>query len=272
MTDGSHSNWQEELGARVAEEAARQASLVLGGRLRAAYAIGSLAHGGFLARTSDVDVGLIVRGGTISAEANRRIVLATRESCPGELGELLSLHWTDWEHLGAGSAPGRFRPLDRTDLLRHGRLLMGNDRRGSVVEPTRPVRLADITRFTLQVLGSRENLALLRDPVAFRDRGHRRAAKAVLFPVRLLWHVETDSLGSHEEGAAWYSSHDWGAANLVTAALHWRRTGRLEAEGLDGLLAQIQIPYRRLVEALLRHTQKDTPELRSGLLALSRAL
>ena len=221
-----------------------------------------------MATTSDVDVGLIVDGGTISPEVHRRIVLATRERCPGELSELLSLHWTDWEYVGADRAPGRFRPLDRADLLRHGRLLMGEDLRGLAVEPARPVRLADITSFTLQVLGSTENMALLRDPAALPDRGHRRASKTVLVPVRLLWHVETDSLGSYEAAAVWHRGQGGPDADLVSAALGWRRSGCIKGQGLDALLHQIRIPYRRLVEALLQHTPNGEPELRSALRTL----
>ena len=268
MTDGSDQESQEVLGTEVAREVAQQARLVLGERVQAAYAIGSLAHGGFVATTSDVDVGLIVDGGAMSPQMHRRIVLTTRERCPGALSELLSLHWTDWEHVGADSAPGRFRPLDRTDLLRHGRLLMGEDRRGLAVEPARPARLADITSFTLQVLGSTENMSLLRDPAALCDRGHRRASKAVLLPVRLLWHVETDCLGSHEAAAAWHRTQGGAEADLVAAALGWRRSGRIQGQGLDALLRQIQIPYRRLVEALLRHIPNGEAELRSSLRTL----
>jgi predicted nucleotidyltransferase len=47
-------------GERVLSDAVDAYRVALGGRLLAAYALGSLAHGGFSALVSDVDLGLIV--------------------------------------------------------------------------------------------------------------------------------------------------------------------------------------------------------------------
>jgi hypothetical protein len=47
-------------GERVLAEAAEAYRVALGDRLLAAYALGSLAHGGFSELVSDIDLGLIV--------------------------------------------------------------------------------------------------------------------------------------------------------------------------------------------------------------------
>jgi predicted nucleotidyltransferase len=49
-----------EQGEAVLEEAVTASKETLGARLLAAYALGSLAHGGFAPLASDVDLGLVL--------------------------------------------------------------------------------------------------------------------------------------------------------------------------------------------------------------------
>jgi predicted nucleotidyltransferase len=96
-------------GERVLAEAAEAFRVALGDRLLAAYALGSLAHGGFSELVSDIDLGLIVsdplRPGddeTIEAIAET----AKRKRSP--LHERLSVFWGTPTTLRGEQKGGRF--------------------------------------------------------------------------------------------------------------------------------------------------------------------
>src|SRR5712692_5880607 len=77
----------------------------LGAELIGIYLIGSLAHGGFSARYSDVDVALVTQAGLApDALEGLRADAAMRSA---ELARKLSVFWTD-----RGFSLGRFPPLD----------------------------------------------------------------------------------------------------------------------------------------------------------------
>jgi hypothetical protein len=66
----------------------------LGDRLLAAYALGSLAHGGFSALVSDIDLGLIVRDPLRSNDAQTIEAIAETEKAKGStLHGRLSVFW-----------------------------------------------------------------------------------------------------------------------------------------------------------------------------------
>jgi hypothetical protein len=82
----------------------------LGARLIAAYALGSLAHGGFSALVSDVDLGLILQD---PLKANDRLTIdrvarSVRAGGPG-LHERLSVFWGTPSTLAGQDGGGRFR-------------------------------------------------------------------------------------------------------------------------------------------------------------------
>jgi len=84
----------------------------LGQRLFGIYLIGSLAHGGFSARYSDIDMALIAEGRLRPGEiylVNRK---AAKRSAP--FSSRLSLFWAN-QYFSAG----RFPPLDRVDYIDH---------------------------------------------------------------------------------------------------------------------------------------------------------
>jgi len=93
------------------------------------YLLGSLAHGGFNRRYSDIDVGLITEDGITESDINAMRDAATRLSAT--LAPKLSLFWADRQF-----SLGRFPPLDRLDYLDHAVALVQRDR----INPTRPTR------------------------------------------------------------------------------------------------------------------------------------
>ena len=104
----------------------------LGERLAGVYLIGSLAHGGYSVRYSDIDIALIVDDALSSGEIDT--VHANVAAYSTELAARYSLFWAD-----AKFSVGRFPPLDRIDYLDHAVPLL--ERRH--LEPERP-SLAEI--------------------------------------------------------------------------------------------------------------------------------
>ncbi|MEE9194517.1 MAG: hypothetical protein V3U44_01650, partial [Alphaproteobacteria bacterium] len=80
----------------------------LGAELLGVYLLGSLAHGGFNRRYSEIDMAVIAENGL--AEDLREEVLTEAARLSPALAPKLSLFWTD-----RGFAIGRFPPLDRAD-------------------------------------------------------------------------------------------------------------------------------------------------------------
>jgi len=115
-------------GETVLAEAAESYRNALGERLIAAYALGSLAHGGFSPLVSDIDLGLIVSDPVRLEDAETIQAIADREKAKGSpLHKRISVFWGTPATLSGESDGGRFPPLDRLDLIESGRPLFGSD-------------------------------------------------------------------------------------------------------------------------------------------------
>ena len=103
-------------GETVLAEAAESYRGALGERLIAAYALGSLAHGGFSPLVSDIDLGLIVRDPARPEDAETIQAIAESEKAKGSpLHERISVFWGTPSTLRGESDGGRFPPLDRLE-------------------------------------------------------------------------------------------------------------------------------------------------------------
>ena len=214
----------------------------LGSRLIAGYALGSLAHGGFSALVSDVDLGLILQD-PLRAPDRLTIQQVARSVRAGgtALDERLSVFWGTPSTLRGQGRGGRFPPLDRLDLLDYGRLLTGQDARSGVARPDQAELLVAGAEFALGYLGGARNLpGRLRDwarlrprddtvlneiraPSRLVSRGPRRLTKIVLFPVRFLFTAQTGQVGTNALAAGHYlASAHAPATTLVASALAWR--------------------------------------------------
>ncbi len=192
---------EDRLGDDVLRDAVEASRKGLGDRLVAAYTLGSLAHGGFSALVSDVDLGLVLayslRPGdddvvqaiadTVKRGERRQFTAACRSS--GARSSTL-----------CGQVEGgRFPALDRLDPLEHGRLLLGNDIRGDTAWPAPTELLIVGAEFALDFLAGRRTSAdsrlgsmvpgedaprKIRQPELPTNRGPRRLTKIILFPVR----------------------------------------------------------------------------------------
>jgi hypothetical protein len=147
-----------EPGWRVARVACQRANAALGARLISAYAIGSLAHGGFAPDVSDIDIAVLV---------------------------------------GAPPEAARLGAIDRLDLIEHGVLMHGIDRRAdNGVRPTCDELVAETAAFLSYWETQR------RDPDELIASGARVLTKQVLFPVRLLYTHATGRAGANQDARA----------------------------------------------------------------------
>jgi hypothetical protein len=234
-----------EQGHTVLAEAVAAYAQALGERPVAAYALGSLAHGGFSPLVSDVDLALILADPLRPTDSETVATVARGlKAKDSALHDRLSVFWGTLSSLGGRVPGGRFPPLDRLDLLEHGRLLRGEDVRNGLVPPGRDELLVAGALFALeylaglvvgppheerpgQALGSmhrgEDAVEEIRCPELLLARGVRRLTKLVLFPVRFLFTAETGRVGTNAAAVDHYLAADAppGAA-LVAAALVWR--------------------------------------------------
>lgn len=210
-------------GDDVLADAVRAGRESLGGRLLAAYALGSLAHGGFSPLVSDVDVALILADPIRPSDPAALLSMAEDVRSAGSpLHARLSVFWGTPASLAGHAAGGRFPPLDRLCLLEHGRLLTGTELRTGLPPPDRTDLLVAGAEFALEALAS-DVPAQARRPELLLAAGIRWTTKIVLFPVRFLFTAETGREGTNDAAAAHYIARpDAPGAALVSAALGWR--------------------------------------------------
>jgi hypothetical protein len=248
-------------GEAVLAQALAAYRTALGPRLVAAYALGSLAHGGFSPLVSDVDLGLVLADPfRIKDRFTIRSVASAVRAGGSPLHQRLSVFWGTPSTLQGRVSGGRFPPLDRLDLLEYGRLLAGADARDGVARPGRAELLVAGAEFALGALGGDPDLAErvkglvtrgqrdddpvreVRTPALLASRGPRRVTKVVLFPVRFLFTAGTGRVGTNALAAEHYlASPGVPATGLVAAAVAWRSTPPAEDE-VAGLLGRELAP------------------------------
>lgn len=208
--------------ARALEEARQR----WGGRLVAAYALGSLAHGGFSEHVSDVDFAVILAEPL--GEADRASVVALTEAVKASglpLADRLSTFWGSEAALSRGEEGGRFPPVDRLDLAENGRLLAGREVRARVVRPSTEEMVIAAARQSLNMFARPESMAQLRDPSSLVAAGARSLTKRVLFPVRFLYTAQTGAIGRNDAAVEHFLRRATGSvASLARDAFLWRYT------------------------------------------------
>lgn len=263
-------------GETVLAEAVAAYQAALGSRLVAAYALGSLAHGGFSPLVSDVDLGLVLADPPEPGDPDRIAAVAEAVKAGGSaLHQRLSVFWATPGILRGERAGGRFPPLDRLDLVENGRLLAGTDVRpglGSAAVPSGDELLVAGADFavdflgpgheadgpasgTISVLGSLAPvggavLHELHHPDELLGQGVRHTTKIVLFPVRFLYTAATGGIGTNEAAVARYLAQpDGPARELVETAYRWRTEPPDDPAAATALLRRELLPlYRQYVD------------------------
>jgi hypothetical protein len=251
-------------GETVLTEAAEAYRVALGDRLVAAYALGSLAHGGFSELVSDIDLGLIVRDPLEPQDAETIWAAADTEKRKGSaLHERLSVFWGTPATLRGEQNGGRFPALDRLDLIENGRLLAGSDgARLGLPRPSAGELLITGAEFALDYLAGvrrpgalpAEGLGSMRragedaieeilSPDLLLARGVRRVTKLVLFPVRFMYTAATGRVGTNDAAVARYLRDDQAPSiGLVAAAFDWRRAPPRDRAAASELLREQMLP------------------------------
>lgn len=221
----------------------------LGANLLNVALIGSLAHGGFSRRYSDIDVAIITESGLDAAELDQ--LRATAVAISEDLARKLSIFWTD-----RAFTVGRFPPLDRVDLLDHGVILTGRDR----VMPERP-SLDEIRGY---LCGKPyESWAQSADQFAALDalepKSHKSYLRAHLYPARFVFSFMTGRMGSNDDAVEWLRGHIIPGLDvpLIAAALDCRRA----AADPDVLFPARTVLPRQVAActALIRDSEAERP-------------
>jgi hypothetical protein len=211
-------------GERVLMHAVELARTIWGQRLVAAYALGSLAHGGFSIHVSDVDLGFVLNDPLDEKDAKAVNQLSSEVKASGvRLAERLSVYWGSLGTLSGIASGGRFPPLDLHDLKQYGRLLAGRDVRSQVQSPTLRELVVSGAQFAIKHLSTPAVTAQLRNPVEFANANTKTLTKLVLYPVRFLFTARTGQIGMNDEAVRYFSSvEDGPVAELARKGLEWR--------------------------------------------------
>jgi predicted nucleotidyltransferase len=213
---------RERPGWDVIEAAVAAAEEQLGDRLLSAYAIGSLAHGGFAPAVSDVDLALLT--GELDG-GMAEVVEEIKDEVAGtwELGSRLSIFHAPWAEFGDPPEGARFPPIDRFDLLRYGVLVGGTDLRGA------HAALPGATEIRAQAVESAlrrvtpEQLDADLGQLAAGGVSVQDATKIVLWPVRLQHVCDIGQATGNADAVDHYRSlPDAGHSALAQDALAWR--------------------------------------------------
>lgn len=241
-----------QIGEAVLQQALRGAQTMFGERLVAAYALGSLAHGGFSSHVSDVDLGLALADPLLTEDALCIENLnASVKACKLLLSDRLSVFWGSRKTLSGECAGGRYPPVDCLDLKQNGRLLAGEDIRGIVAVPSTESMVISAARMALKNMSTLAAIAELREPSALIRSGVRPLTKRVLFPVRFVFTARSGRVGTNDAAVEYFCGAESGpAALLARHACQWR--GMPYAQGdrqVDDVVRSGLLPlYRLFVE------------------------
>lgn len=201
----------------------------LGARLIGVYLIGSLAHGGFGSRYSDIDMAIVARAPL--APSDLELLRRQASAVSGELVSKLSIFWTD-----PSFAIGRFPPLDRIDYLDNAVPLLERE----AIRPARP-SLAEVRAY----LGGTpfERWAVRAGELAAAERlapaGHKPYLRAILYAARFVYSWSTGTIASNDVAVGFVREKAIPGIDVdfIEDALRCRR----EARDSDGLFPRRQV-------------------------------
>jgi hypothetical protein len=187
----------------------------LGSELLGAYLMGSLAHGGFSRRYSDVDIAVVTEAGLSPQTLDR--VRSEAAALSADWGPKLSVFWTD-RHFNLG----RFPPLDRIDYLDHAVALMEREWIG----PGRPA-LEEIQRYLRGAPFANWTDQARRFATAeiLEQKDHKAYLKTLLYPARFCYSWMTGRMGSNDDAVSFLRKTRPARldVNLIASALQCRQ-------------------------------------------------
>ena len=194
--------------ARVAEHFRSE----LGPSLVEVYKLGSLAHGGFSAIYSDIDVGLLLNCQEPPSDFAALVIQA--KSLHPELGKKLSVFWGNpvfsW---------GRLPIIDRLDLLDHGGPLLG-DHKANFPRPTE-VEVRRALRESIEK-SWQPRIPELQALIRLEAKDRKPYVRAILYAARLIFTWDKHTVDSNDRAVEY---------------LHQVQPPGLELEPIDRALA-----------------------------------
>ena len=154
--------------------------------------MGSLAHGGFSRRYSNVDMAVVTETGLSPQTLDR--VRAQAVALSADWGPKLSVFWTDRNFV-----LGRFPPLDRIDFIDHAIVLTERE----CVRPARPA-LEEIRHYLAGApfAGWTDQARRFASAEALAPKDHKSYLRTLLYPGRFCYSWMTGRMGSNDEAVA----------------------------------------------------------------------
>jgi predicted nucleotidyltransferase len=188
----------------------------LGPQLLGAYLTGSLAHGGFSRRYSDVDMALVIETGlsaqTLDSVRSKAVALSP------DWGPKLSVFWAD-RNFGLG----RFPPLDRVDLIDHAIVLMERER----VRPARPT-LQEVRQYLggAPFASWRDQVRRFATAETLAPPDRKPYLRTLLYPGRFCYSWMTGCIGSNDDAVSFLAKTRPARLDLelITRALECRQS------------------------------------------------
>jgi hypothetical protein len=189
----------------------------LGTEFLGAYLIGSMAHGGFSRRYSDIDFAVVSEAGLTPLQLDQARSAAVTLSA--EWGPRVSVFWTDRQF-----GIGRFPPLDRLDYLDGPVVLAERER----VRPARPT-LQEIRHYLCGApfAGWADRAQQFAAAAALDPRDHKAYLRTLLYPARFCYGYLAGRMGSNDDAVAFLGEARPAGLDLtsVERALQCRHAG-----------------------------------------------
>jgi hypothetical protein len=189
----------------------------LGTELLGAYLIGSLAHGGFSRRYSDIDMALVTTAGLSPQLLDR--VRSEARVLSADWGPKVSVFWTD-RHFSLG----RFPPLDRIDYLDHAVALMERE----CVRPARPTA-EEIHNYLggTPFVNWAERARSFATAETLEPKDYKAYLRTLLYPARFCYSWMTCLIGSNDDAMAFLSERHVAGLDigLIKRAFQCRQSG-----------------------------------------------
>lgn len=236
------------------EQAVQQLRAAFDGSLLSVVQLGSLAHGGFSERFSDIDLAVILSNpvaDNIVETAGQQ--LAALE--PLELAKRVSLFWTvpdfSW---------GRMRPVDQVDLHDNGQVLWGQDLSGLAPRPSLAAVRADMQLHSLPYWTDKTRLFSSRLPAD--ESEFKEYVRCLLYPARLIFTWQSGRLGGNDEAVTYLEQMAPSGLRLdmIRAALR-RRHGELTDTELFHYRSSLISQYIATLQLLNLETAESPPAL-----------
>ena len=222
----------------------------LGSVLAEAYQLGSLAHGGFSAVYSDIDIGLLLN--CPEPPAGMAEAISAARDLDSSYGKKLSIFWGNPEYHW-----GRLPVIDRLDLLDHGVPLLR--RRHPIFR--RPGK-AEIQQALLESFerSYRSRLAELGSLTRLETHQRKPYIRNVLYPARLIYTWDKLTVNSNDRAVEYLHEVRPPGLDLeqIDRALACRQ-GKCSAEDVLALAPDLNAQFKASMRYLKMPTPPPTP-------------